>query len=450
MAASRKPSPSKAVEACVAAVLARHVPAGARVVLAYSGGLDSSVLLHGLVALRARSPFSLSAVHVHHGLSPHADDWGAFCASRCADLAVPLTVERVHLQAADPAGVEAAARRARHQVFARLDADFLLTAHHQDDQAETLLLQALRGAGPKGLAAMAECQRPGGWRPMQLRPLLGMTRAQLQAAATALDLRWVEDESNASDRYRRNVLRHQIMPRLAAHFPGSAATLSRVAAHQAEAAELLDALAALDAADSLSETTAGLRLDCAALVTLPPARARNLLRFFIARHEVALPGTRRLDEALQQLVTARRDARVQIAFGQAVLWGWRGGAYVVPATPLPAPVVWQGEPRLHLPGLGTLDFRPALGCGLRQADCIPGRLVLGCRQGGEHLRVSAAGPVRSVKGLLQAREVPPWTRARLPVLRCDDATVWVEGLGCHAGWLAGPDEAGWLPVWRVA
>lgn len=434
----------------MAAVLARHVPPGARVVLAYSGGLDSSVLLHCLVTLREAANFQLSAVHIHHGLSANADDWAAFCMARCAAHGVSLSVERVQLLPDDPAGVEAAARRARHQVFAGLDAGFLLTAHHQDDQAETFLLQALRGAGPKGLAAMAECQHPRGWQPVQLRPLLGMTRAQLQAAATALDLCWVEDESNASERYRRNVLRRQIMPRLAEHFPGSACTLARVAAHQAEAAELLDALAAIDAAEPLADTPEGLRLDCAALATLPPARARNLLRFFIARHGVVLPGTRRIEQALHQLLTARRDARVQIEFGHAVLWGWRGGAYVVPATPLPTPVVWQGETRLHLPGLGTLDFQPVIGRGLRQAACLPGRLVLGCRQGGEHMRLSAGGPTRSVKGCLQARGVPPWVRARLPVLRCDDAPVWVEGLGCHAGWLAGPGETGWVPHWQPA
>ena len=350
----------------------------------------------------------------------------------------------------DPAGVEAAARRARRQIFAGLAVDFLLTAHHRDDQAETVLLQALRGAGPKGLAGMAECQRPRGWQALHLRPVLDVPRALMQDAASALALRWVEDESNATDRYRRNVLRRHVMPRLAADFPGCDGTLARVASHQAEAAGLLDDLARIDAGNALTDTPIGPRLDCTVLARLAPARARNLLRFFIAQQGVALPGARRLEEALRQIGHVRRDARVHIAFGQAALWVWRDGVYVVATDDRPAPVVWQGETELILPGLGVLGLRPTVGQGLRRAALLAGELVLRCRQGGEQLRLVADGPTHSLKVLMQARGVPPWARARLPVLACGDATVWVAGWGCHADWLAGPDEAGVLPDWRDA
>lgn len=432
----------------MAGALARHVPPDARLTLAFSGGLDSTVLLHTLAALRDSVSFRLSAVHVHHGLSPNADAWAAFCAEACAARGVPLVVERVHLRADDPAGIEAGARRERRRLFASLDADFLLTAQHQDDQAETFLLQALRGAGPKGLAGMAECQRPQGWRAAQLRPLLGVTRAALLEAARAAALDWVEDESNASEHFRRNALRRQVLPRLAGYFPGCGGTLARAAAHQAEAAELLDALAQLDAASALSETAEGARLDCVALAQLPPPRARNLLRFFIARHDVALPGTRRLDEARHQLVHVRRDARVRIELGEAELRVWRGGAYVVPGWDVPPPVAWQGEAELSLPALGTLGLHETPGQGLRRSALACAPVVLACRRGGEHLRLDTGGPTRSLKTLLQERGVPPWARARLPVLRCGDATVWVGGFGCHADWLAAPGEAGLLPVWR--
>lgn len=434
----------------MAEALARHVPPGARIALAYSGGLDSSVLLHTLNTLRAAHPFHLSAVHVHHGLSPNADDWARFCEETCAAVGVPLTTTRVNLNANDPAGVEAAARRARRHIFAGLEVDFLLTAHHRDDQAETFLLQALRGAGPKGLAGMAECQRPRGWHATQLRPLLGVPRAMMREAASDLALSWVEDESNASDRYRRNVLRRHVMPRLAADFPGCDGTLARVASHQAEAAGLLDELAQIDAVGALTDTPIGSRLDCTALARLAPARARNLLRFFIAQQGFALPGTRRLEEALHQIGHVRRDARVHIAFGRAALWVWRDGVYVVATDDLPAPVVWQGETALMLPGRGTLGLRPTVGQGLRRTALLAGELVLRCRQGGEQLRLVTGGPTHSLKVLMQARGVPPWARARLPVLTCGDVTVWVAGWGCHADWLAGPDEAGVLPDWRDA
>lgn len=432
----------------MAEALVRHVPPGARIALAYSGGLDSSVLLHVLAGLRGPLAFELSAVHVHHGLSPHADDWAAWCAENCAVLGVPLLTERVQLRPDDPAGTEAAARQARRRLFASLDVDCLVTAHHRDDQAETFLLQALRGAGPKGLAAMAPCQRPRGWRAMQLRPLLDCSRADLREAAQDLGLRWVEDESNLSDRYRRNALRLAVMPALRAYFPGCDATLARAAVHQAETAVLLDELAQIDAAAALASTPAGLRLDCRALAALSPPRARNLLRYFIARHDVALPNARRLDEARQQLAVTRHDARVRVELGAAALWGWRGGAYVVATGALPAPVLWRGESELELPGLGVLGFRAALGQGLRQASLAAGPVVLGCRQGGEHLRLRPGGPTHSLKGLLQANGVPPWLRARLPVLTCGGATLWAEGLGCHADWLAGPAEPGWVPRWR--
>jgi len=333
----------------VAGALARHVPPHARLTLALSGGLDSVVLLHALLALRDQYPFSLQAVHVHHGLSPHADDWAAFCARLCAVHDVELSIHRVRIARADPDGIEAAARRDRQRIFAALEVDFLVTAHHQDDQAETLLLQLLRGAGPKGLAAMAESRKRPGWRAIQLRPLLNVARADLLGAAREQGVAWVDDESNRDTRYRRNALRQQVMPLLARHFPGAGRTLSRAAALQADAAELLDDLARLDAREAI----AGDRLDCSVLSTLSIPRARNLLRHFIERHGQTLPGMRRLDEALHQLREAQADARVRVNLGRMELWRYRGGAYLVAPGPHgTASVRWRGEAAIWVPAAG--------------------------------------------------------------------------------------------------
>jgi len=427
----------------VAGVLARHAFPHARLTLALSGGLDSVVLLHALLALRDQYPFELDAVHVHHGLSPHADDWAAFCGQLCAAHDVELNIHRVQVARDDPAGIEAAARRERQRIFAALDADFLLTAHQQDDQAETLLLHLLRGAGPKGLAAMAEMQSRPGWRAVQLRPLLDVARADLLRAAQAQGLTWVDDESNQDVRYRRNALRQQVMPLLAQHFPGAGRTLARAAGLQADAAELLDDLAQLDARGAIS----GDRLDCAELRRLSTPRARNLLRHFIEQHGQPLPSLRRLDEALHQLRNAHADARVRVNFGQVELWRYRGGAYLVAAAPPQAgPVRWQGEAAVWVPAAGvSVRMERAAGAGLREDVLAAGNVTLGVRAGGEHMRLHAGGPRRSLKNLLQEHAIPPWQRARMPLMWCDGRLVWAAGIGFEAELCAGPGEAGVLP-----
>jgi len=427
----------------VAGALARHVPPHARLVLGLSGGLDSVALLHALLVLRDQHPYELRAVHVHHGLSLHADGWADFCTRLCASHALELSIHRVQIARDDAAGVEAAARRERQRIFAALDADFLLTAHQQNDQAETLLLQLLRGAGPKGLASMAEVQVRPGWRSAQLRPLLGVTRADLLAYAQAHGLDWVDDESNQDTRYRRNALRQQVMPLLAVHFPGSSATLARAAALQADAAGLLDDLAQIDAETAI----AGDRLDCAVLAGLSLPRACNLLRYFIERHGQPMPSARQLNEALHQLLDARHDARVCVRLGQREVWRFRGGAYLAPLAPAPAePVRWQGEASLWVPAAGVrVHLDGATGAGLKRAALVVSEVTLGVRQGGERLRLHAGGPHHSLKNLLQEQAIPPWQRERLPMLWCDGRLGWAAGIGLDADLLAAPGEPGVLP-----
>ncbi|TXT18058.1 MAG: tRNA(Ile)-lysidine synthase, partial [bacterium] len=286
----------------VSACLESHLPAAGRLVVGYSGGLDSSVLLHLLADLRARRGFTLAAVYVHHGLSPQADDWARHCARVCGALDVPLQVARVE--------VEAAARAARYAVFADIDADAVALAHHRDDQAETVLAQLLRGGGAKGLAAMPACRRLQAGGPLLLRPLLSAPRAHIAAWARARRLCWVEDESNLHTHLARNLLRHQVLPLLETRFAAPGATLARAAERFAETAALLDDLADLDAGAVL--TPEGLSI--AALAGLSPARARNLLR-----RRLELAGAdlhaEALREGLRQLLEARRDARVMVDFG---------------------------------------------------------------------------------------------------------------------------------------
>lgn len=441
MAVSRKAPKNKALADTVAEAISSHLSRDASLVVGLSGGLDSVVLFHLVRACQPTLGFRFSCVHVHHGLSAGAEQWAEFCRTLCAEHDVPFDLQRVDVARDDPAGIEAAARAARRRVFATIEADALLTAHHQDDQAETLLLQLLRGAGPKGLAAMATWHHPPGWKAAQLRPLLGVTRADIRAYAEQHRLRWVEDESNLDSRHRRNALRNELLPQLARHFPGYAGTLARAAALQGEAAELLDDLASIDAAAAVSDGG----LDCLALARLSPVRQRNLLRHFIATQGYRLPNERRLAQGLQQLLNAGRDAQVCVNLGEVELHRFRGQARLVAhaAEGSSDAIEWHGEAQLDLPWLAQpLCFSAATGTGVKREWLEAGAVEVRKRQGGERLRPVSGGPHRSLKNLLQEAAIPPWQRDTLPLLWCGGKLAWAAGVGYDADCLAEPGEAG--------
>ena len=278
------------------------------VCLAYSGGLDSAVLLDILANEHRIGAFDLSAIHVHHGLSPNADRWAAHCESVCRTLGIAIRVVRVRVDRVAGRSVEELAREARYRAFAGFAADAIALAHHANDQAETILLQLLRGAGPKGIAAMAPlgAAKPRADLPQLWRPLLGATRADLAAYARRWQLRWVEDESNQDPGFRRNFLRHRVFPVLDQSFPKSVHLLARAAALQAETVDLLDEVADADLA---SLACAG-GLDCKALLALSPARQANALRRWIARAGLRAPSAARLSALLVAIGESGNDTRL--------------------------------------------------------------------------------------------------------------------------------------------
>lgn len=282
-----------------------------RIGIAFSGGLDSTVLLHRLAQLSGGQGVELFALHVHHGLSPNADAWAAHCQRVCAALKVPLTLARVTVIPADK-GLEAAARSARMTAFADFfqtqQLDWLLLAQHRDDQAETVLFRLLRGAGSRGLAGMRQESLQNGVR--LWRPLLAVSRAELRDWALAQGLNWIEDESNQDPRHARNWLRNEILPRLRQRFPALDAVLARTAAQLAEDTELLDALAQIDARTTCDAQG---RIVTRLLATLPEPRARNLLRHWLAGQGVHLDRARLADVLRQAL--AAPDAHPCIRMG---------------------------------------------------------------------------------------------------------------------------------------
>ena len=444
MASSRKAAPD--LEQRVGALLRRHVAPDSRLTVAYSGGLDSSVLLHLLAGLRHQLGVRLDAAHVHHGLSPLADDWAAHCAAVCASLGVPLRLHRVTVHAAGE-GPEAAARAARYRVFAMLDSDMIALAHHRDDQAETVLLQLLRGGGPRGLAAMPALRAQPAGGAMLLRPLLACSRAELESWARRRGLAWVEDDSNADIGLARNALRHDVMPVIERHFPGAAARLGEAAARHAEVAALLDDLADLDAVGAVCAE--GLLVG--RLAALPEARARNLLRRFLERGGARVREDV-LCEGLRQLLVGDRAADIEVVFGNARLRRFRGVAHLLAAAEAAPAVavdvagrVWHGEEWLDLGMLGGLRFRRAAGDGLRLP---PGAVHIRARRGGECLSPGIGRPRRALKSLLREAGIPPWQRARLPLLYVGEELAWVAGVGADARFRAGAGQEGWLISWE--
>lgn len=452
MTSKRPPADDVAdLRATVARSLADCAPADTPLAIALSGGRDSVVLLDALAAVDAGR--ELVALHVHHGLSPRADEWERFCGELCTARGIRFIAHRVSVAPPPGTSLEDAARRARYAALVAAaraaGARVVALAHHRDDQAETLLLQLLRGAGPHGLAGMAALRddpRGVAW----WRPLLGCPRSAIDAYAAARALPYVDDESNAQARHRRNALRHLVLPALhEAGFTAAGATLARAAEHQADALRFADDLALQDARAAYDGTT----LARAALRELPPHRARNLLRWFLHARGRTPPSTARLADMLAQLATARDDAQVRIAHDGAELGVHRGRIHVHAPLPAPFALTWAGETELALPH-GTLRF--ALAPAVAGPDAIAADRIVAAplevrlRQGGERLQLAANRPRRALKVILHEAGMPAWERRALPILAAGEYVIAVPGIGVALAEQARPGSPGYFVTWHPA
>jgi tRNA(Ile)-lysidine synthase len=434
------------VRNAVARELTAHVAQDAPVAVALSGGRDSIALLDALAA--TAGAHRVHAIHVHHGLSPNASRWQRFCEALCAARGIGFSARHVTVAAGADAGLEAQARRVRYAALADAAREqrirHVALAHHRDDQAETLLLQLLRGAGPHGLAGMSvlrEDARGVAW----WRPLLAVPRSAIDAYVGALALDYVDDESNARTRHRRNAVRQVAMPALREVAPGAPATLARAAAHQAEAALLADDLARIDAAQSIADGA----LDRASLAALPAHRARNLLRWFLRECGLPAPSSARLAQMLAQLCAARGDARIRLAHAGAEVGVHRGRIRVHAPPPLPFAMPWRIDADLVL-AHGRLTSERADGEGLDLARVAGAMLTVRSRRGGERLSLGRNRPHRALKVILQDAGVAPWDRVALPLVYCGDALIAVPGVGVAAEWQCEPGAKGVIIRWRPA
>ncbi|MEO6696774.1 MAG: tRNA lysidine(34) synthetase TilS [Gammaproteobacteria bacterium] len=413
--------------------------------VAYSGGLDSHVLLHVLARLPNKS---VHAVHVDHGLQENSAQWVKHCEAICAALQIPLLSLHINIDLEPGGSLEAAARDARYQAIASLmeDGDVLLTAHHQDDQAETVLLQLLRGAGPAGLAGMPACSVFSNG--LHVRPLLNFTQAQLRAYAEMQRLVWIEDQSNRDLKFDRNYLRHEITPRLRARWPSYARTLSRSAAHSAEAAELMEALAEIDLHPITQSVTP---LSITALRSLDEARQRNALRTWIKRLDLPVPNTTHLDHILHDVVNAKYDSTPLVHWRGAEIRRYRDLIYAMrPLSTHDAKqiLMWETNISLTLPNdLGHLTATPAKGKGIKAALWQTLTVTVRFRRGGEQCRPVGRKETHELKKLFQESGIPPWQRDRIPLVYLDEQLAAVAGLWVCEPFQASPEEEGIEVCW---
>ena len=449
MASSKKPASSDLLSS-VSDRLSTQLTPNRRVTVALSGGVDSVVLLHLLHRLQSELPFFLSTIHVNHQISPNAGDWAAFCVALCAKLQVPLKVKKVQVPRRSKAGLEASARTLRYQAFAELGTECLLLAHHLDDQAETVLLNLLRGAGVRGAAAMPLVRDQEKGAPI-IRPLLDVPRAVLVAYAKKHRLTWIEDESNLDVAFARNFLRHAVLPVIEQRFPAYRQTLTRAAGHFADADSLLDELAAIDLAHVVRDG----KLKLALLQQISVPRAKNLLRAYFAEQGLPVLDAECLEEWMRQLINARGDSQVALGVAGLVLRRYRGEVWIEPSTRGPAAdwqVVWRGERELAVPELnGLWSMVPVAGEGLSAKKLHAAPLTLRLRQGGEKLKPECNRPRRSLKKLLQEAAIPSWQRERLPLLYSGEILVAAPGIGIDCAFQAKHGENAlrfdWLPTY---
>ena len=416
----------------------------AKLVVALSGGLDSTVLLHLMVQWQQQHPqASLRALHVHHGLSANADSWAQHCLSLCQQWQIAGEVLKVEVDGRAQ-GIEAAARQARYAaMIAALNPDeILLTAQHQDDQCETLLLALKRGSGPAGLAAMPQRMRLAG-HPL-VRPLLDCSRQQLEAYAEQWQLRWIEDESNQDTRYDRNFLRQCILPQLQQRWPQFAATVSRSAALCGEQEQLLDEL--------LTEQLAALiqpdgSLLFTSLLTMSEARRNALLRRWVASQGGEMPSRAALSRITHEVMLSREDAQPRLQLGRYEIRRFRQQLWWLPLQPsLRDEVLFWPDQRtaLVLPsGLGCLitGQQPEI----RRPESDEVVSVRFQAQGHFHLLGRSGG--REMKKLWQEMNIPPWQRERVPLIYYNQTLICAPGLFVTREGAANA-LSGWQAIWK--
>ena len=415
--------------------------------VALSGGVDSVVLLHLLHSLQKKHCFTLNTTHVHHGLSKNADKWVKFCEKLCRDLSVPLDVHYVKLPQKKSLGIEGEARRLRYEKLLQSKSDLIVLAHHEDDQAETFLLQLIRGAGVKGLSSMAHFDDARNlWR-----PLLNTSRIDIENYAKQHKLKWIEDESNRNVDFDRNFIRSKILPILKNRFNHIIKVISRSSSHLAEAQNLLDDLAKLDLKKHLKSVNCKYKIHVKSFNKLSLTRAKNVLRYWLETNDQLMPSKDLLDELLRQVLHAKKDAELRIELSKnCEIRRYKDEIYLVKKNQQIQKnyeIVWQGESEILLPNGSKLKFKKVKGKGISFERIKDKQLIISNRKGGESFKPDSKRPTKKIKQMLQESDLPPWERELLPLIFLDKNLACVPNFGVDVKYQSKSQEDGLEVMW---
>ena len=410
--------------------------------VALSGGVDSVVLLHLLHSLQKKHRFTLNATHVNHGLSKNADKWVKFCEKLCRTLSIPLDVHYVKLPQKKSLGIEGEARRLRYEKLLQSKSDLIVLAHHEDDQAETFLLQLIRGAGVKGLSSMAHFDEARKlWR-----PLLNASRMDIEKYAKQHKLKWIEDESNLNTDFDRNFIRSKVLPILKNRFNHIIKVISRSSSHLSEAQNLLDDLAKIDLKKCLKSNNYKHILQVKALNKSSHSRAKNVLRYWLELNDQMMPSKDLLGELLRQVLTAKKDAELKIELSKEFeIRRYKDEIYLVKKNQNRQKnyeIVWNGESEISLPNGSRLKFKKVKGKGISFEKMKNKKLMISNRKGGESFKPDAKRPTKKIKQLLQESDLPPWERLSLPMIFVGDELASVPNFGVDIKFQTKLKEAG--------
>jgi tRNA(Ile)-lysidine synthase len=415
--------------------------------VAYSGGLDSHVLLHALTRLQSRIGIEIRALYVNHGLNDKADIWGTHCEKTCKNLNIIFTQLKITESCPKGESREAWARKLRYDLLKKKvgTEGTLLTAHHQDDQAETLLIQLIRGSGAQGLAAMPLIKNRTGM--LHARPLLEVSRQQLLTYAKKHDLQWIEDDSNNDLSYDRNFFRKEILPMLRLRWSNVSRTLARVSAHQAEVISILDDIGEIDLLKCIGDTS--VKLNTRQIMALSSARQSNVIRYWIRQANFSVPGSKKIRQILDILLPARGDTSPMVTWPGCEIRRYKEFIYV--CKPIlnndnSSIVNWQMDSPCLL-GDALLSARLGQGEGIKTDICPDGRVQVRYRQGGEKIQLKNKKHRQALKKLFQEKGVPPWMRGRIPLLYVGDILLAVAGLWIDVAACSKDSEISWQIEW---